>query len=200
MVKRMPFERPAEHYDERLLSIDEQICTLLKRRKELSDNPGYPHLDVISKWAKVNGLYEDYLRSLFGLLENDEHFRPQVEPVNFQKYIPILKSVEKEKAIYSVNFIRQYENASVVNFNIDWEPDEENRRDRLHRHSFWELEIGEGYDTRITGGSGTDGHLNHNFVVSPSLPEQISGLEFFFKEYKTPFKKKPTDLEIWMRL
>jgi hypothetical protein len=199
-VKRMPFERPAEHYDERLLSIDEKICSLLKQRKELSDNPGYPRLEVISDWAEKYGLYEDYLRSLFGLLENDEHFRPQVEPVNFQKYIPISRSVEKEKSIYSANFIRQYENSSVVNFNIDWEADAEDERDRFFRHSFWSLEISGEYDTRETGGGGSSGHINHNFVVSPPLPDDISGLEFIFKEYKTPFKKQPTDLEIRMDL
>lgn len=99
-MKRMPFERPAEHYDERLLSIDEKICSLLKQRKELSDNPGYPRLEVISDWAEKYGLYEDYLRSLFGLLENDEHFRPQVEPVNFQKYIPFRGQLRK-KSLYT---------------------------------------------------------------------------------------------------
>lgn len=51
-MKRMPSDRPAEHYDERLLSIDEKICSLLKQRKELSDNPGYPQLEVISNWAE----------------------------------------------------------------------------------------------------------------------------------------------------
>lgn len=28
-MKQMPFERPTDHYDERILSIDEQICALL---------------------------------------------------------------------------------------------------------------------------------------------------------------------------
>lgn len=28
-MKRMPFERPTEHYDERIFNIDEQICALL---------------------------------------------------------------------------------------------------------------------------------------------------------------------------
>jgi hypothetical protein len=26
-MKRMPFERPTEHYDEKIFPIDEQICT-----------------------------------------------------------------------------------------------------------------------------------------------------------------------------
>ena len=41
IMQRMPFERPTDHYDERLSSIDEKICSLLKERKDLSNgNPG----------------------------------------------------------------------------------------------------------------------------------------------------------------
>lgn len=35
-MKRMTFERPTDYYDERLYTIDEKICALLKERKELS--------------------------------------------------------------------------------------------------------------------------------------------------------------------
>ncbi|TDK61809.1 hypothetical protein E2K98_13070 [Bacillus salipaludis] len=196
-MKRMPFERPTEHYDERLIPIDEQICSLLKQRKDISNNnPGFPPLEDISKWAEKFDLYEDLLRSIFGVLENDDHFRPQVEPTDFKKYLPVSKSVEKEQCLYSVTFIRQYANASVINFNIDWEPEEEPSRDRFHRHSFWELSLGEEYDCRITGGGGNNGHMNYNFIVSPPLPDEISGLDLVFRENQTPFKGKPTGFEV----
>jgi hypothetical protein len=29
-MKRMPFERPTEHYDERIIDIDKEICSLIK--------------------------------------------------------------------------------------------------------------------------------------------------------------------------
>ena len=160
-----------------------------------NNNPGFPPLEDISKWAEKFDLYEDLLKSIFGALRNDKHFRPQLEPTNFQKYIPVLKSVEKEQCIYSITFIRQYANASVVNFNIDWESAEEDRF-----NSFWELSIGEEYDCRETGGGGTEGHINYNFVVSPPLPDDISGLNFLFREKETPFKGNPTGLEIIMRI
>lgn len=199
-MKRMPFERPTEYYDKLLVPIDEQICSLLKQRKEISNNnPGFPPLEDISKWAAEFNLYEDLLKSLFGLLENDALFRPQVEPIDFQKYLPVSKSVEKEKCLYSVTFIRQYTNTSVVNFNIDWEPEEERTSDRFHRHSFWELWLGEEYDCRMTGGGGTDGHISYNFIVSPPLPDDLSGLNFIFRENQPPSKGKPTGLEIVIR-
>lgn len=97
--------------------------------------------------------------------------------------------------MYSVTFIRQYSNASVVNFNIDWEAE-----DRFHRHSFWDLWLGEDYDCRITGGGGTEGHESYIFIVSPPLPDDVSGLILIFREYQTPSRRKPTGLEIVMRL
>ena len=197
-MKRMHFDQPTEHYDERLIQIDEQICSLLKQRKEISNNnPGIPPLEDISNWSEKFNLYEDLLRSLFGLLENDDHFRPQVEPIDFQKYIPVLKSVEKEQCLYSVTFIRQYTNASVVNFNIDWEPGEE---EQFLRHSYWHLWLGEEYDCRQTGGGGSEGHISYNFIVSPPLPDDISGLDLIFRETLTPFKRKSTGLEIVMHI
>lgn len=200
-MKRMHFDQQTEHYDERLIQIDEQICSLLKQRKEVSNNnSGFPPLEDISKWAEKFDLYEDLLRSLFGLLENDEHFRPRVEPIDFQKYIPVLKSVENDQSLYSVTFIRQYANASVINFNIDWEPEEDQIRERFLRHSFWELSLGEGFDCRATGGGGTEGHISYNFIVSPPLPDNISGLDLKLTEYQTPLYKKPTGLELIFHL
>ncbi|PLR78320.1 hypothetical protein CU633_05785 [Bacillus sp. V3-13] len=143
IMKRMPFESPTDHYDERILPIDEQICALLRQRKDISNNdPGFPPLETISNWAEKFDLYEDLLTSLFGMLRNDEEFRPYVDPVGFRKNIPILKSVENGDHLYSVTFVRQYENASVVNLNIDWEETNESPS-YLHRHSFFELFLGE---------------------------------------------------------
>jgi hypothetical protein len=34
-VRRMPFVRPTDHYDERISQIDEQICELVKQRREV---------------------------------------------------------------------------------------------------------------------------------------------------------------------
>lgn len=60
-MKRMQFIRPTEHYDQRITDIDEQICALIKQRKERSDNnPGFPSFEYISDWAAKFELYEDF--------------------------------------------------------------------------------------------------------------------------------------------
>lgn len=193
-MKRMAFERPTEHYDQRLYQVDEQLCSLVKQRKEASNNnPGFPPLEDIAKWAEKYQLYEDQLRSIFDILRNEDDFRPQVEPIHFQKYLPVHKSVENDQCLYSVTFIRQYSNASVVNFNIDWDPDEE--ENSLY-HRFWSLYLGEDYDCRQTGGGGTEGHISYHFIVSPPLPDDISGLDLVFSETKAPFEKDSTSLQI----
>lgn len=83
------FEHPTDHYDERLSSIDEKICSLLKERKELSNgNPGFPPDEAISNWAKQNGLYPDYLNSLFSSMMDEDEFKPRVEPTKFKNIYP----------------------------------------------------------------------------------------------------------------
>ena len=199
-MKQIPFERPTDYYDERLLSIDEQICSLIKQRKDISDNnPGYPPLEDISRWAEKYGLYDQLLYSIFGELLDAESHRPQVDPVDFQRYIPVLKSIELEQIIYTVPLVRQYANASVVNLTIDYEPDNHSMIDRMEFHGFWELSLGEAYDCRVIGGGGTEGHMVYNYIVTPPLPEDFSNLEFHLIEYQTPYKRKPTGLEFVLK-
>ena len=117
-------------YDQQLLMMDEHLCALLKQRKEISNNnPGQSPNESISKWAEKYGVYEDLLNSLFGLLRNEEIFRPQVEPNNFRRHLPVMKAFEQAERLYSITFIRQYDNASVIYLTIDW--DEPNISDPL---------------------------------------------------------------------
>lgn len=197
-MKRMPFERPTEHYDERVFDIDERLCALIKQRKEISDNnPGFPPFEYISRWASSFELYEDFLKAIFGTLTSENHFRPTVEPTGFRKHLPVLKSIAIDECFYSITSIRQYANASVLNLNIDRDTTIVLPGDRTQRSHF-ELFIGEQYDCRYTSGGGSGEHFSHKFVVSPPLPDDISGLELVFREYRN--RNEPTGLEIKMQL
>jgi hypothetical protein len=203
-MKRMPFEPPTEHYDERIESIDEKICDLIKLRKDISNNnPGFPTKHLITAWSNKYNLYEDLLNGVFGHLLNEEMYRPVVEPKGFIKNIPILKSYEEDDLFYSLTFIGQFENASVVHFNIDRNDSDETPR-MYREHQWFELCIVDGevtdYDCRNEGGGGSRGHTSYSFIVSPPLPDDISTLKFVFKEYKTPFKTKPTGLEFVIKM
>ncbi|WP_043932018.1 hypothetical protein [Bacillus sp. EB01] len=201
-MKRLKFERPTDYYDERLLEIDEQLCSLLKQRKEISsNNPGFPELEVLAKWAEKYSLYEELLYGIFGSLLNDEFLRPIVEPVDFQKNIHVLRSLEIDQILYTVPFIKQYANATVVHFMVDKELEEDvSFEERYKRESFWELSAGEGYECRLSRSGGNDGHMNHKFVVTPPLPDDVSGLKLVFIECQAPFKKNPTGLEVVFHL
>lgn len=183
----MPFERPTNHYDERIVSIDEQLCDLIKQRKNISNNnPGFPPAEKIAFWSVKFGLYEDFLNSLFGFLRNEEVYRPHVEPAVFQKHLPVLKTVEKDGEMYTVTFIRQYENASVINLHIDSIPVEVEERPP-HRPRFFKLYLGEDYDCRVNGGGGSQDHQTYQFVVTPPLPENSSDFHLVFQEYTSMF-------------
>ncbi|MDF2881381.1 MAG: hypothetical protein K0R54_1938 [Clostridiaceae bacterium] len=199
-MKRMPFKRPTDHYDERVRQIDGKICELIKQRKEISNqNPGYPPFEYISKWAEKFDIYEDLLKSIFGSLWNEKIYKPLVEPKEFLRNLPVLKSVEINNRFFSIISIRQYSNSSIVNFNIDWDSTNESS-DHQSQHPHFELFIGEKYDCRITDGVGGDGHFHYNFIVSPPLPDNLSGIEFIFKEYNPPFSNKPIGKNIVIQL
>lgn len=196
-MKRLPFEPPTEHYDDRLETIDEQICDLIKQRKELSaTKPSFPPKQLISRWSKKYELYEDFINGVFGHFLNEEMYRPVVEPKGFLKNIPILKSFEKDELFYSVTFLRQYENASVIHFNIDQEDSDDMFRG--HHHTWFDLSIDDGkgteYDCRNEGGGGSRGHTSYTFIVSPALPDDASQYKLVFKECRAPCTK-PTGFE-----
>lgn len=200
-MKRNSIERSSNNYDEQLFSIDEQICTLLKKRKELSiDHPGFPPDEVLSKWATKFDLYEEYLSSLFGTVRMYDYFKPKVEPSGFRKHLPVLKSVEVDEKLYTVTFIRQFENTSVIHLNIDWNETIDTRIDLRLNHNHFALFIEEAYDCRNDRSSGSTGNFMHTFIVSPPLPDDISGTTLVFKEYSDVFNDKATGLEIVIHL
>jgi hypothetical protein len=197
-MKHMPFIRPTEHYDQQIIEIDEQICALIKQRKECSDhNPGFPPFEYISDWAAKFELYEDFLKVVFGILFNEEHFKPMVEPTGFRKHIAVLQSIEKDEFFYTLTSIRQYSNASVITFSMDWDITSELYANKPH---FFELYIEEAYDSRMTNGGSSSGHAAYNYVVSPPLPDDVSGIKLEFKELSVPLKKDGTGTGIVFKL
>ncbi|KXY30996.1 hypothetical protein AT269_23425 [Bacillus cereus] len=200
IMQRMPFERPTDYYAEHLYSIDEKICELLKERKKRSNgNPGFPPDEAISNWAKQYGFYPDYLNSLFSTMMDEEEFKPHVEPTKFKKHIPVFKSFEHEEKMYTVTFIRQYSNASVIYLYIDWDSTNETLHERS-THRFFNLSINDTYDCWSEGGGGTDGHMNYHFAISPALPDNLFGISLLVKEHIMPFSDKHERLEFEIKL
>lgn len=60
-MKRLPFQRPTNLYHERIVSIDDRICKLIKQRNEISDNnPGFPETKYIQQsmaCMKISSMY-----------------------------------------------------------------------------------------------------------------------------------------------
>lgn len=98
------------------------------------------------------------------------------------------KTYEHNGVMYTVTFIRQYANASVVYLYSDWDSTDEDFIENKP-HSFFQLSIDDTYDCWSEGGGGTDGHMNHQFVISPVLPDNLSGISLRFKELSIPFRK-----------
>lgn len=174
---RERFGIPADYYCESLSAIDEEICALFAKRKELSENnPGFPSSDLISAWCEQYKLNEYKISSIFASLSHDNS-RPQeyIEPREFLRFVPILKSIELDNIFYAVTYMRQYKNASVVSLEIELKSTEENVR---LEHAGFELYISPNYQCRSSRGGGDDKGLQHSFVVTPSLPDDLTGIEF----------------------
>lgn len=201
-MKRMPtLNPPTSHYDDRIKAVDRKICELINQRKEISCNDtGYPPFEYIRDWAKDFNLYEDLLKSIFNSLWNEEVYKPTVEPEGFQRNLPVLKSLEKDNKLFTITYIYQYSNSSIVNFNVDWDTVSLYSEQLLKQHIFYELFIDKKYDCRMAEGSGSDGHLHYNFVVSPSLPDNPAGVKLFFKAYNQQVGEKQLVHEIEIQL
>lgn len=199
----MDFElikEPTRHYNEQLLSIDEKICELLNQRKNSAEKKlSFPPDKVISSLAGQFGFQKEYVESFFTTIEMEDSFTPVVVPIEFKKYVPMLKSCEKEGVMYTVTFIRQYTNSSVLYLDIDWE---ETNTDFESNGGpdFFELFIDDTYICRSETGGGTEGHMSYNYVISPALPDCLTGIEFVFKELGWPFKKESTGFEFAIKL
>ena len=198
-VKRHKFIPPTDYYDERVSPIDEEICRLIRQRKEqAAGSPGFPSSRYTTEWAENYGFYPDFLNSIFAHLLNEEVYRPVVEPKGFVRNLPVMKSFEKGDSFFSVPFICQFENASIVHFRVDKYLLNEAAGPHEREHSFFNLEVkaeGREYECRNDGGSGSRGHSAYTYVVSPALPEDSSRYRLTFREVESPYQK-PTGFEV----
>lgn len=195
-----PTESSNAYYNEVFLSIDKKICELLNQRKEvLGENTIFPPDEVVSSLADEYDLQEEYLQSLFTTMAMEASLKPMVVPVEFKKYVPVLKIYENDGVIYTVTFIRQYANASVLYLDTDWEETKDNIEVN-YSSDFFELSINDTYDCRSEGGGGTTGHMSQNYIISPALPDDVTGIELIFKEPGRPFKANSTGFEFTIKL
>lgn len=192
-------EMPSTH--QKRLAIDEQICALLFQRKELSAHTkDSPTDEMMKEWAQKYGLDDTYLAMIFSVVKSEKYYQSRVEPVGFRHYIPVLQSQEVGDRIYTISYVRQYENASVVQLLIDWDYEEDSYQDirqRLNRN-YLGLFIDHHYKCQHEGASGSDGHVSNRYVVTPPLPNDIQGFSFIFTEYKDVFEEKPTGFTVTM--
>nr|MDA8226397.1 hypothetical protein [Desulfitobacterium hafniense] len=131
---------------------------------------------------------------------HERHFLPLVVPTGFRKFVPILISVEIDGILYSVTHMKQYDNASVVN--IETEVDSDNTNVRFE-HAQFELFIAPEYQCRPDGGYGHHKGMRHSFVVIPSLPDDVTNLEFSLTikpHREVPEMKKVTFSELSVTL
>lgn len=195
-MDNISFDNVPNPYEKNNIFIGEQLCDSLKNCLEIYEkNPHCSFSNYLSDWSLKYNLYNNFLKAIFETLEEYKSFKPTVKPKEFKKHIPVLKSIEKDEYFYFIPFIQQYTNASIINFNINWVPQDINQE-----VLYFELFIEEKYECRLYNASNDIGYCSLNYLVTPPLPEDFSETELVFKEYLTPFKHKPTGLELNIKL
>jgi hypothetical protein len=183
------FHPPTDYYCEVLAPIDEQLCSLIAKRKEVSgNNPGFPGVDRISGWCQHYGLNEQMTLHVFGQLYGEDHFQPRPVPTGFSRFIPIAKFVKLDGVVYAVTHVKQYTNMSVVNIEISLETDDETVG---IMHARVDLSIGPEYTCLQESGGGSGRGMQYSFAVTPPLPDDIAGVEFSLKITPWPDIPKP---------
>lgn len=181
----MSFEPPTDRYDERVAGIDEQICELVKERKERAEgNPGFPMQTFVNEWAQKYDFSAMFLNSIFSTLYFEEMHGPVIEPENFIKNVSVMRTKEANDGFYSILWMRQFENASVVYLNVS-----QTEEGYMKFHTLTIIGTDEEYNCRNEGGGGSDGNLTYTFIVTPALPEDISNYQFVINESEVPLRK-----------
>ncbi|MGM0790774.1 hypothetical protein ABXS71_12010 [Bacillus infantis] len=197
MCRIKQFRYP-EHYDQRAVPYDEKILSLLIERKTAADNnPGTPPEDQLEQWAEKYGLYPDFVKAIFGTMRIEEELRPRAEPEDFIKYVPVMRSAERDGKLYSMTAVKQYSNASVITMAVEWDGTaEEHVPGRYDLMGHFRLYIEGGYDCRARGAKGGNGSMSYTFTVVPPLPENLEEISFVFERFEDPFGQEPSGFEL----
>lgn len=177
---RSHLHRPTKHYDLNVQAIDEQLCELIAKRKKVSNNtPGFPPIEDIDLWAIKYGLYQEYLHCVFDTLYHESIHRPRVEPTGFRSILSVMRFKKADNKVFLITHLRQYENATVLYFQIDNGTEKYNETNNPS-HFNWELSIGPDYDCYEKGSTGNSEHFTQKFVISPCLPDDVKEISFRF--------------------
>ncbi|UWG96459.1 hypothetical protein LPY66_16405 [Dehalobacter sp. DCM] len=174
----LPLQAPTDYYCESLAPIDQQLCAIIAERKgACRGNPGFPPEDSITAWCEQYGLNKNLLFGIFSSLYHEHYFEPMVEPAGFIKFLPVLKSVKVNRVMYTVTYLKQYSNASIVSLEIE-SLDETADSNSGIGHAVLELTISPEYTCRQDSGHSQGNVMQQSFVVTPPLPDDLSGVEF----------------------
>ena len=172
----MSYKKPTDYYDDRVSGIDEEICFLIQERKKVSNgHPGYPPLELISNWSSKYGLVERFLQVVFRNVYNEESFLPEIVPEGFRKHITVMQVEDVNDVLFSVTYVRQFQNASVINLNLDWDFSHDDPYDIPFKFFTINMSFGSHYKVRQSDGGGNSGHRSYKFIVTPPLPDDFSG-------------------------
>ncbi len=172
------------YYCEAVEPIDEQLCALIARHKEVSgDNPGFPGVDRVAAWGGRYGLHEQMLWQVFNQLYHEDRLQPPPVPTGFRRFVPIARFVRQDGMIYAVTHMKQFTNMSVVSIEVSLEDEEVVG---IVQQGRVDLSLGPAYHCRLYSSGGGGRGMQCGFAVTPPLPDDLAEVEFTLKITPSP--------------
>lgn len=168
---RHTFQPPTDHYDAQVQPLDEELCGIVQRRLDLTaERPSFPPEHLLTEWSAQFHLSLYQLQHVFTLVYRPlEPSEDSVEPKGFRRFVPLMRAVSEHGMLLMIPYMRQYDNASVVSVEIEI-PVPEGSDLTFH----FDLDIAltiDGHQCRNSRGQHHGGYFQHDFIVTPPLPD-----------------------------
>ncbi|MEK3945423.1 hypothetical protein [Paenibacillus sp. FSL H3-0310] len=176
---RMPIRGFANEYNDEVKKIDEQILSLIHERKAITGKKRLsPDSKLLEEWVTRFEMNTTQIVQHLHLM-NETVPRRQYweEPGLLLGVLPIVKRTVVEECEYILTHAMQYEAFSIVTVEIKYLKEAVGH---IHLRTALTLEVaGENeYEVQPHGGHGGGAHTQMQFLVAPTLPEHLEGVEF----------------------
>jgi hypothetical protein len=163
-------------YTEELRQIDAEICRLVAARvRSTGDLRVVPDEAQMMSWAEECRLGQLRVRNVIAAVASATRLNSlPPEPRGLIAVVPLLRRQVAEAMEFTLTHVMQYENASVVHLDVRVDSGA-----MLGHAQRFELEVGvEGYEVWHVGGAGSDTHRQADFIVRPTLPDDLAMVAF----------------------
>lgn len=172
------FRKIPNHYSPEIQNIDEQLLTLMRQRKELSEGKHtFPDQELLHELADKFGMAVEKVSLTLHLLNGQQHPMYRTEHEELQDVLPIMRKKQSEDCEYVLTHAMQYASYSVITLEINYLKEEAGEV-RLQPNLTLAVIGEQDYIVQRFGGRGGGRQAQLQYHVTPPLPQRLDRTEF----------------------